>query len=76
MRYCFTEAEKAQVTVELSLADLAELHTVLQTAADFSDATHRTKRIAREVREYYIEAAEAMAREARATLRQLKGDDQ
>ena len=74
MRYCYTEASKAEITIEFTLYDLRELLAVLEAAAELPDATHRTKRLARELREYSIEAAESLRREASSTLRELKGD--
>jgi hypothetical protein len=34
MRYCYTEASKAEITLELTIADLRELAVVVKAAAD------------------------------------------
>jgi ribosome-associated translation inhibitor RaiA len=45
MRYCYTEAAKADVTLELSVADLRELAAIVKATADAEGSSYRARRL-------------------------------
>jgi hypothetical protein len=45
MRYCYTEAAKAEITIELTIADLRELATIVKAAADAEGSRYHVRRL-------------------------------
>jgi hypothetical protein len=45
MRYCYTEASKAEITLEMTVADLQELRAAVKAAAACENSTYRIRRL-------------------------------
>jgi hypothetical protein len=43
MRYCYTEAAKAEITLELTIADLRELAAIVKAAAEAEGSSYRVR---------------------------------
>ena len=74
MRYCYTETDKARVSLEISLADLLEILPVLEAAATAEGASHRIRRLHRETRDAALDAARSIQQYAAASIRELGGE--
>jgi hypothetical protein len=74
MRYCYTEAGKAEITLELTIADLQELRTIVRDAAAADNSTYRIRRLSGELAVAHKSAAESLRSFADHTLREVGGD--
>jgi hypothetical protein len=45
MRYCYTEAGKAEITLEMTVADLQELRAAVKAAAACDGSTYRIRQL-------------------------------
>jgi hypothetical protein len=78
MEYRFTDADKATVTVDLTLGDVAELRGILSAVLDgkTEDVSRwSTKAFVRKLAEAQAKAAEIMATEAQALAEKAKLPD-
>lgn len=75
MRYCYTEAGKAEITLELTFADLQELRSVVNEAASADKSTYRIRRLSGELAVAHKSAAESLRSFADHTLRDV-GENQ
>ena len=76
MRYCYTEAGKAEITLELTIADLQELLAAVNSAAAADGSTYRIRRLSRDLAAAHKSAAESLRSFADHLLRELAGDQQ
>mgnify|MGYP006950526134 CR=1 FL=1 len=74
MRYCYTEAGKAEITLELTIADLQELRTIVRDAAAADGSTYRTRRLSDDLAAAHKSAAESIRSFAAHLLRDVGGD--
>ena len=73
MRYCYTETEKAPVSLEISAEDLRQLRTVVDAAAAADGSSYRLRRISEELRRVLREVADQMQRNGRDLAESLEG---
>ena len=73
MRYCYTETEKAPVSLEISAEDLRQLRTVVDAAAAADGSSYRLRRISEELRRVLREVADQMQRNGRDLAESLDG---
>jgi hypothetical protein len=76
MRYCYTETEKAPVSIELSAADLIEIRTAVDAAATADGSSYRLRRISEDLRRVLREAADQIQRHGRDMENAVTGGDQ
>lgn len=76
MRYCYTEAAKAEVTLELTIADFRELRDAVKVAAAADGSTYRIRRLADDLKAAQQEAADSVRRFADELQRQLRDEAQ
>ena len=74
MRYCYTEAGKAEITLELTIADLQELRTIVRDAAAAENSNYRIRRLSRDLAAAHKSAAESIRSFAAHLLRDVGGD--
>ena len=74
MRYCYSEAGKAEITLELTIADLQELLAAVNSAAAADGSTYRIRRLSRDLAAAQKSAAESLRSFADHLLRELAGD--
>ncbi len=75
MRYCYTEAAKAEITIEFTLSDLRELRDVLKAAADAEGSSYRIRRLSEELTTAQREGADSLRRFADEIARQIREAD-
>jgi hypothetical protein len=63
MRYCYTETEKAPVSLEISAADLREIRKAVDAAATADGSSYRLRRISEDLRRVLREVAEQIQRQ-------------
>jgi hypothetical protein len=76
MRYCYTEAAKAEITLELTIADLQELRAVVRAAADLDGSTYRTRRLSDDLTTAQHAVTDSVRRFADELQRQLRDEAQ
>ena len=76
MRYCYTEAAKAELTLEFTLSDLRELRDVVKAAADAEGSSYRIRRLADDLKAAQQEAADSVRRFADELQRQIREEAQ
>jgi transcription initiation factor TFIIIB Brf1 subunit/transcription initiation factor TFIIB len=76
MRYCYTEAAKAEITLEMTVADLRELRDAVKIAAAADGSTYRIRRLADDLKAAQQEAADSVRRFAEELQRQVREDAQ
>ena len=76
MRYCYTEAGKAEITLELTIADLQELRAVVRDAAAADGATYRTRRLSDDLTTAQHAVTDSVRRFADELQRQLRDEAQ
>lgn len=74
MRYCYTEAGKAEITLELTIADLQELRAAVRAAAAAEGSTYRIRRLSDDLTAAHKSAAESIRSFADHLLRDLGGE--
>jgi hypothetical protein len=72
MRYCYTEAAKAEITLEFTLSDLSELRDAVKAAADAEGASYRIRRLSEELTTAQREGADSLRRFAEELARQTR----
>jgi len=75
MRYCYTETEKAPVSLEISAEDLRHIRAAVEAAAAADGSSYRARRIAEDLRRVMREVADQMQRQARDLADSLDGGD-
>ena len=73
MRYCYTETEKAHVSIEISAEDLREIRKAVDAAAAADGSSYRLRRISEDLRRVLREVADQMQRQARDLAESLDG---
>jgi hypothetical protein len=76
MRYCYTETEKAPVSIEISAADLLEIRKAVDAAATADGSSYRLRRISEDLRRVLREVAEQIQRQGRDMENAVTGGDQ
>ena len=76
MRYCYTETEKAPVSLEITAADLIEIRKVIDAAAMADGSSYRLRRIGEDLRRVLREVADQMQRQGRDMESTINGGDQ
>lgn len=74
MKYCYTETEKAPVSIEISAEDLRQIRTVVEAAATADGSSYRLRRINEELRRVLREVADQMQRNGRDLAESLNGE--
>ena len=74
MRYCYTEAGKAEITLEMTVADLQELLAAVNYAAAAENSNYRIRSLSRDLAAAHKSAAESLRSFADHLLRELAGD--
>lgn len=74
MRYCYTETEKAPVSIEISAEDLREIRKAVDAAAAADGSSYRLRRINEELRRVLREVADQMQRQGRDLAASLDGE--
>jgi hypothetical protein len=75
MRYCYTETEKAPVSLEISAEDLREIRKAVDAAATADGSSYRLRRISEDLRRVLREVADQMQRGGRDLAESLDGGD-
>ena len=75
MRYCYTEAAKAELTLEFTLSDLRELRDVVKAAAEAEGSSYRVRRLAEDLTAAQREGADSLRRYAEEVARQIREAD-
>ena len=65
MRYCYTETEKAPVSLEISAEDMREIRKAVDAAATADGSSYRLRRISEDLRRVLREVADQMQRGGR-----------
>jgi hypothetical protein len=73
MRYCYTETEKAPVSLEISAEDLREIRKAVDAAATADGSSYRLRRISEDLRRVLREVADQMQRGGRDLAESLDG---
>ena len=76
MRYCYTETEKAPVSLEISAEDLREIRKAVDAAATADGSSYRLRRISEDLRRVLREAADQIQRHGRDMENAVTGGDQ
>lgn len=76
MRYCYTEALQAVVTLEMTIADLQTLRTLVRAAAAADDATYQTRCLSDALTTVQHAVTDSLFRFADEQQRQLQGEAQ
>ena len=76
MGYCYTETEKAPVSLEISAADLLEIRKAVDAAATADGSSYRLRRIGEDLRRVLREVAEQIQRQGRDMENAVTGGDQ
>ena len=76
MRYCYTETEKAPVSLEISAEDLREIRKAVDAAATADGSSYRLRRISEDLRRVVREMAEQIQRQGRDMETAVTGGDQ
>jgi len=71
MRYCYTEAGKAEVTLEMTVADLQELLAAVHSAAAAENSNYRIRRLSGDLAVAHKSAAESIRSFGDHLLREL-----
>lgn len=74
MKYCYTETEKAPVSIEISADDLGEIRKAVEAAATADGSSYRLRRINEELRRVLREVADQMQRNGRDLAASLDGE--
>lgn len=74
MRYCYTEAVKAEITLEITFADMQELRAAVNDAAAAEGSTYRIRRLSDDLAVAHKSAAESARSFADCLLRDLGAD--
>jgi phage shock protein A len=75
MRYCYTEAGKAEITLEFTIADLRELRDVVKAAAAAEGASYRIRRLCDDITAAQQEAADSVRRFAEELQREIREEN-
>jgi hypothetical protein len=75
MRYCYTETEKAPVSIEISVEDLRAIRAAMDAAAAADGSSYRIRRIRDDLAGIYREAADQMRRRAADMVAELERGD-
>jgi ribosomal protein S18 len=62
MRYCYTEAAKAEITIELTIADLRELAAIVKAAADEEGSRYHVRRLSDHLTATQYEVVDSLQR--------------
>ena len=76
MRYCYTDTEKAPVSLEISAEDLREIRKAVDAAATADGSSYRLRRISEDLRRVLREVAEQIQRQGRDMENAVTGGDQ
>jgi len=76
MRYCYTEAGKAEVTLEITVADLQELRDAVKVAAAADGSTYRIRRLSDDLTTAQHAVTDSIRRFAEELQRQLRDESQ
>ena len=76
MRYCYTEAGKAEITLELTIADLRELRAAVKAAAACAGSTYRIQHLAQDFKDVEHDVAQSVRRFADGMQRALQEEAQ
>ena len=76
MRYCYTDTEKAPVSLEISAEDLREIRKAVDAAATADGSSYRLRRIGEDLRRVLREVAEQIQRQGRDMENAVTGGDQ
>lgn len=74
MRYCFTEAAKAEITIEITIADFRDLREAVTAAAAAPDSSYRVQMLADQLTGVQHDVVDAVHRYATELQRQLRGE--
>ena len=75
MRYCYTDTEKAPVSLEISAEDLREIRKAVDAAATADGSSYRLRRISEDLRRVLREVAEQIQRQGRDMENAVTGGD-
>jgi hypothetical protein len=64
MRYCYTETEKAPITLEVSIEDLRAIRDAVAAAAAADGSSYRIRRVREELARLQRDVADQMRRAA------------
>lgn len=73
MRYCYTETEKAPVSLEITAEDLREIRKAVEQAAAADGSSYRLRRISEDLRRVLREVADQMQRQGRDLAEAVDG---
>jgi uncharacterized protein YjhX (UPF0386 family) len=76
MRYCYTEAGKAELTLEMTVADFQELRDAVKVAAAADGSTYRIRRLSDDLTTAQHAVTDSMRRFAEELQRQLRDEAQ
>ena len=76
MRYCYTEAAKAEITLEMTVADLQELLAAVNSAAAAENSNYRIRRLSRDLAAAQHDVTDSVRRFAEELQRQLRDEAQ
>jgi hypothetical protein len=76
MRYCYTEAGKAEITLELTIADLRELRAAVKAAAACDGSTYRIRQLSDTLTTVQHDVTDSVRRFAEELQRQLRDEAQ
>ena len=76
MRYCYTEASKAEITLELTIADLCELRAAVKAAAACDGSTYRIRQLSDTLTTVQHDVTDSVRRFAEELQRQLRDEAQ
>ena len=76
MRYCYTETEKAPVSLELSIEDLRAIRDAVAAAAAAEGSTYRIRRVREDLVRVQRDGGDHMRRAAPDMAAELERGDQ
>ena len=76
MRYCYTESAKAEITLEMTIADLLALRAVVKAAAAAEGATYRIQHLAQNFKDAEHDVAQSVRHFADGMQRALREEAQ